>query len=182
MRYSGIGGQAVMEGVMMKNQEKYAVAVRKPDHEIEVKVSEYTGIIRNKKIRNMPILRGVFSFIESLVLGMQTLTYSASFFEDEEEEKRANDGRRAQETGAEREETGKCHDGRNRCIIDCSCCGSIYDASILFIDSVSESNYIPVGDRIVRGSDPSGDFHRICSTYLSDEGYPACLYVPWCRT
>ena len=76
-----------MEGVMMKNQEKYAVAVRKPDHEIEVKVSEYTGIIRNKKIRNMPILRGVFSFIESLVLGMQTLTYSASFFEDEEESK-----------------------------------------------------------------------------------------------
>ena len=73
-----------MEGVMMKNQEKYAVAVRKPDHEIEVKVSEYTGIIRNKKIRNMPILRGVFSFIESLVLGMQTLTYSASFFEEEE--------------------------------------------------------------------------------------------------
>ena len=59
-----------MEGVMMKNQEKYAVAVRKPDHEIEVKVSEYTGIIRNKKIRNMPILRGVFSFIESLVLGI----------------------------------------------------------------------------------------------------------------
>ena len=87
MRYSGIGGQAVMEGVMMKNQEKYAVAVRKPDHEIEVKVSEYTGIIRNKKIRNMSILRGVFSFIESLVLGMQTLTYSASFFEDEEESK-----------------------------------------------------------------------------------------------
>ena len=84
MKYSGIGGQAVMEGVMMKNQEKYAVAVRKPDHEIEVKVSEYTGIIKNKKIRNMPILRGVFSFIESLVLGMQTLTYSASFFEDEE--------------------------------------------------------------------------------------------------
>ena len=85
MKYSGIGGQAVMEGVMMKNQEKYAVAVRKPDHDIEVKVSEYTGIIKNKKIRNMPILRGVFSFIESLVLGMQTLTYSASFFEEEEE-------------------------------------------------------------------------------------------------
>ena len=82
-----------MEGVMMKNQEKYAVAVRKPDHEIEVKVSEYTGIIRNKKIRNMPILRGVFSFIESLVLGMQTLTYSASFFEDEEvdEKKKAKE-------------------------------------------------------------------------------------------
>lgn len=88
MRYSGIGGQAVMEGVMMKNQEKYAVAVRKPDHEIIVEVSEYTGAVKNKKIRNIPILRGVFSFIESLTLGMKTLTFSASFFEDEEEEKK----------------------------------------------------------------------------------------------
>lgn len=90
MRYSGIGGQAVMEGVMMKNQEKYAVAVRKPDHEIIVEVSEYTGIIKNKKIRNMPLLRGVFSFIESLVLGMKTLTFSASFFEEEEDDKSKN--------------------------------------------------------------------------------------------
>lgn len=86
MRYSGIGGQAVMEGVMMKNQEKYAVAVRKPDGEIALEVSEYKGIIKNKKIRNMPVLRGVFSFIESLYLGVSTLTFSASFFEDEETE------------------------------------------------------------------------------------------------
>lgn len=84
MKYSGIGGQAVMEGVMMKNQEKYAVAVRKPDHEITIEVCEYSGIVKNKKMRNIPILRGVFSFIESLVLGMKTLTFSASFFEDEE--------------------------------------------------------------------------------------------------
>ena len=87
MRYSGIGVQAVMEGVMMKNQEKYAVAVRKPDQEIVVETSTYEGLIKNKKIRNMPILRGVFSFIESLVLGMKTLTFSASFFEEEEDEK-----------------------------------------------------------------------------------------------
>ena len=87
MRYSGIGGQAVMEGVMMKNQEKYAVAVRKPDQEIVVETSTYEGLIKNKKIRNMPILRGVFSFLESLVLGMKTLTFSASFFEEEEDEK-----------------------------------------------------------------------------------------------
>ena len=87
MRYSGIGGQAVMEGVMMKNQEKYAVAVRKPDQEIVVETSTYEGLIKNKKRRNMPILRGVFSFIESLVLGMKTLTFSASFFEEEEDEK-----------------------------------------------------------------------------------------------
>ena len=87
MRYSGIGGQAVMEGVMMKNQDKYAVAVRKPDQEIVVETSTYEGLIKNKKIRNMPILRGVFSFIESLVLGMKTLTFSASFFEEKEDEK-----------------------------------------------------------------------------------------------
>lgn len=84
MRYSGIGGQAVMEGVMMKNKEKYAVAVRKPNHEITVDIKEYKGFIKNEKIRNMPILRGVFSFIESLILGMRTLTFSASFFEEEE--------------------------------------------------------------------------------------------------
>lgn len=87
MRYSGIGGQAVMEGVMMKNQEKYAVAVRKPDQEIVVEVSEYTGLTKNKKIKNMPIVRGVINFIESLVLGMKTLTFSASFFEEEEDKK-----------------------------------------------------------------------------------------------
>ena len=88
MRYSGIGGQAVMEGVMMKNQDKYAVAVRKPDHEIVVEVSEYSGIMKDKKIKNMPIFRGVFNFIDSLVLGMKTLAFSASFFEEEEEEEK----------------------------------------------------------------------------------------------
>lgn len=85
MRYSGIGGQAVMEGIMMKNDAKYAVAVRKPDKEIVVEVSACSGIVKNKKLRNMPILRGIFSFIESLTLGMKSLTFSASFFEEEEE-------------------------------------------------------------------------------------------------
>ena len=86
MRYSGVGGQAVMEGVMMKNREAYAVAVRKPDQTIETKVSEYNGTIKNKKIRKLPIIRGVINFVESLYLGMSTLMFSASFFEDEEEE------------------------------------------------------------------------------------------------
>lgn len=85
MRYSGIGGQAVMEGVMMKNGDKYAVAVRKPNKEIIVETSEYTGIIKNKKLKRMPIIRGIFNFIESLTLGMNTLTFSASFFEEEED-------------------------------------------------------------------------------------------------
>lgn len=103
MRYSGIGGQAVMEGVMMKNQEKYAVAVRKPTQDIVVEVSEYSGLIRNKKIRNMPVLRGVFSFIESLVLGMRTLTFSASFFEEEEPKEQKQE----ELTGAEQEKKKK---------------------------------------------------------------------------
>lgn len=105
MRYSGIGGQAVMEGVMMKNQDNYAVAVRKPDKEIEVMVSEYTGIIKNQKLKNMPIIRGVLNFIDSMVLGLQTLTYSASFFEEEEDEK--NMAKRADMTPEELAEQEK---------------------------------------------------------------------------
>lgn len=79
MRYSGIGGQAVMEGVMMRNGDRYAVAVRKPDHEIEVNVKEYKGIGGNTIWKKVPLVRGVISFIDSLVLGMSTLMYSASF-------------------------------------------------------------------------------------------------------
>lgn len=85
MRYSGIGGQAVMEGIMMRNQERYAVAVRKPNGKIEIKVSDYKGSVKNKIIKELPIIRGVVSFIDSLYLGMSTLMYSASFFEEEEE-------------------------------------------------------------------------------------------------
>ena len=85
MKSSNIGGQAVMEGVMMRNADKYAVAVRKTDGEIVVKTEEYKGIVQNKKIRSLPIIRG---FIDSMVLGMSTLTYSASFFMDEEEEEK----------------------------------------------------------------------------------------------
>lgn len=85
MRYSGIGGQAVMEGVMMKNKDQYAVAVRKPNREIVVKSSEYKGVGKSKKWKKIPILRGVLNFIESMSLGFQTLSYSASFFEEEEE-------------------------------------------------------------------------------------------------
>ena len=87
-RLGAVGGQAVMEGVMMRNADKYAVAVRKTDGEIVVKTEEYKGIVQNKKIRSLPIIRGVFSFIDSMVLGMSTLTYSASFFMDDEEEEK----------------------------------------------------------------------------------------------
>ena len=87
MKYSGIGGQAVMEGVMMQNKDTYAVVVRTPDHKIDVKVSKRKNSKALDAVRKIPILRGVVSFVDSLYLGMSTLMYSASFFEDEEDEK-----------------------------------------------------------------------------------------------
>ena len=86
MKSSNIGGQAVLEGIMMKNGSKYAVAVRKPDGEIEIKVEEYKSKIKWETLTKIPFVRGVFNFIDSMVLGMKTLTYSASFWEDEEAE------------------------------------------------------------------------------------------------
>lgn len=85
MAYSGIGGQAVIEGVMMKHMDTYAVAVRKPDHNITVEKKMYYGICKNKALRKMVFVRGVINFIESVVLGMSALTFSASVFEDEDE-------------------------------------------------------------------------------------------------
>lgn len=83
MKYANIGGQAVMEGVMMRHKDRYAVAVRKENHEIEVKADEHISYGRRFHVSGIPIIRGVFAFVDSLVLGMQTLTWSASFFDEE---------------------------------------------------------------------------------------------------
>lgn len=85
MKSSNIGGQAVIEGIMMKNGPEYAIAVRKPNGEIEVKKEEYKSAIKWEKLTKIPFVRGVFNFVDSLVLGMKTLTYSATFWEEEEE-------------------------------------------------------------------------------------------------
>ena len=89
MKSSNIGGQAVMEGIMMRHKDVYSIAVRKPDKEIEVKVEDYKSVMKNKKILSLPIIRGVFSFIDSLVIGTKCLMYSASFFEEEKAKKEA---------------------------------------------------------------------------------------------
>ena len=73
--YSGVGGQAVLEGVMMKNKDRYAVAVRKPNGEIDVEISNYQGILEDSKLKKIP-----------LILGMKALNHSADFYEEEEEE------------------------------------------------------------------------------------------------
>ncbi|MDE6203175.1 MAG: DUF1385 domain-containing protein, partial [Lachnospiraceae bacterium] len=83
-RSSGIGGQAVLEGVMMRNKDDYAVAVRKPNGEIEVEVDVFHGCMHGSRLTRIPFIRGVFNFIDSLRLGMRTLNYSASFYEDDE--------------------------------------------------------------------------------------------------
>ncbi|MDE7223209.1 MAG: DUF1385 domain-containing protein [Acetatifactor sp.] len=84
--YSGIGGQAVLEGVMMKNGDKYAVAVRKPDGEIGLELKDYPGVLAGSKLKKIPFVRGIFNFIDSMILGTRCLNYSASFYEEEEEE------------------------------------------------------------------------------------------------
>lgn len=85
MKYSGIGGQAVIEGIMMKNGDQYATAVRKPDGEIQVQKDTYTSLTEKVKFFSLPFVRGVFSFADSMILGMRTLTFSASFVEDDED-------------------------------------------------------------------------------------------------
>jgi uncharacterized protein YqhQ len=97
--YSGIGGQAVLEGVMMKNGDKYAVAVRKADGNIEIEHENYQGLLHESKIKNIPFIRGIFNFIDSLILGMRALNYSATFYEEEDEKETAIDGKLDSMTG-----------------------------------------------------------------------------------
>ena len=81
-----IGGQAVIEGVMMKNMDRYAVSVRKPNGKIQTKVEECVSFAEKHPLFQLPVFRGMANFLESMVIGMKTLNYSASFYEDEEEQ------------------------------------------------------------------------------------------------
>ncbi|MDD2970108.1 MAG: DUF1385 domain-containing protein [Lachnospiraceae bacterium] len=90
-RSSGVGGQAVIEGVMMRHKDTYAVAVRKPDGEIEVETEEFEGVLHHNKIKTVPFIRGVFNFLDSLILGMKTLTFSSTFYIEEEEKETKTD-------------------------------------------------------------------------------------------
>lgn len=85
--YSGIGGQAVLEGIMMKNEDKYAVAVRRSDGGISVEPDYYKGIPGMSTIKKIPFVRGIFNFIDSMVLGTRCLNLSASYYDDEGQEK-----------------------------------------------------------------------------------------------
>ena len=88
MKPSGIGGQAVIEGIMMRNKNKYSIAVRKPDNEIEVVVKESRDLTEKHQWLNFPIIRGIVSFVDSLVTGISTINYSASFYDDPAEQEK----------------------------------------------------------------------------------------------
>ena len=116
MKYSNIGGQAVMEGVMMRNGENYAVAVRTADKEIVVKTDQYHSFIKNKKILTLPIIRGVFNFVDSMVLGMKTLMFSADFFAEETkgelEERLGKEWKKAEKKAEKLSSQGKAEEAR----------------------------------------------------------------------
>ena len=86
MKSSNIGGQAVMEGIMMRHKDKYSIAVRRPDNGIELKVEDYKCVFGNAKFLKYPLIRGVVSFVDSLVVGTKCLMYSAEIAGDEEDE------------------------------------------------------------------------------------------------
>lgn len=97
MKSSNIGGQAVIEGIMMRHGDTYAVAVRKPDSDIELKVEPYKSIVKSEMLKKIPIVRGVFNFFESLVVGTKCLTFSSSFYEEEGEELKSKKDQEKQE-------------------------------------------------------------------------------------
>ena len=108
MKYSGIGGQAVLEGVMMRNKSDYAVAVRTPDGSIAVKQEKLKEKSEfGEKCRKIPLVRGVIAFVDSLVLGMKTLEYSASFLDEEEKAEKKQAEKAAEPSAAEAKAAGK---------------------------------------------------------------------------
>ena len=153
-----------MEGVMMKNKDQYAVAVRKPDGEIIVDKNVYRGILPDTKIKKTPFIRGVLNFIESLTLGMKTLMYSASFFEEEPETRKKQDTKKS---------------GQNK---ESAVMGMTMAVSVSDFDVVSKMDRfadcrVDIGRRIAYG-----DFFRIYTADIQAGGYSAGVYVSWSGT
>ena len=150
---SGIGGQALMEGVMMKNGGHYACAVRKPDGTIEVDDQRTTSLGDKYKFFKLPIIRGVVIFVESLKIGIKTLTWSASFFEDEE----AGDdkGAKKSENASALESTAENGSDVNGNIASID---DVSDPNSAFAEGNSNSSYIDGynSDSNINGTDIDG--------------------------
>lgn len=91
-----VGGQAVIEGVMMRAQDRYSVAVRRRDGSIFVRVRPFNSLIKKYKLFALPLIRGAVVLIESLVLGVQSLTFSGDVAVEDEKGER---GKKKSEKG-----------------------------------------------------------------------------------
>ena len=131
-----IGGQAVIEGVMMKNMDRYAVSVRKPNGKIETKVEECVSFAEKHPLFQLPVFRGMANFLESMVIGMKTLNYSASFYEDEEEQTESRTALRKDSWRESRED----HHGDRTGIFTGNFHRIIYDPSIHRIRSTRKAD------------------------------------------
>lgn len=174
MKYSGIGGQAVMEGVMMQNKDTYAVAVRKPDHEIDVKVSKRKNSKALDAVRKIPILRGVVSFVDSLYLGMSTLMYSASFSRTRmmkvpwlQRKRKKNSQRKKRKKGCQRKETGKCHAWRYSGTVNCHSTRAVF-ALPYFLSGFLKGDKLTDAHSVHRGRYQTGNISGVYSNYIAD--------------
>ena len=171
MKSSNIGGQAVLEGIMMRNGGRYSVAVRKPDGDIEVDIRQYKSIIPWKTPLKIPFIRGIFNFVDSLVLGMKTLTFSANFFEEEEEELLT-------------EAEVKKRERNEKIMMNLTVVLSviiIHGASLLFKWAGKALYRFKNGHDCLRRTDPCRIIPTIYCTDLTDEGYSENVYVSWSR-
>ena len=168
MKRVKIGGQAVMEGVMMKNGDRYAVAVRKPDQEIEVKVVDYVSIGSKSVFFRIPIIRGVVNFIESLVIGVKTLMYSASFYDEEEDSESTR--------SVEKQRTQK----QQKKSDDLAMYGTVHDVASIYRGTDRTRGGEQSAHVRYRGSDKTCDIHWVCCSYIPYEGYTESVYVSRC--
>ena len=152
MKSSNIGGQAVMEGIMMRSGDQYSIGVRKPDGEIEVKVEPYRSWAKDSSIWKLPVFRGVASFFESLVVGIRCLMYSASFIEDEEED--------AKKPGKEKTEEQK-----------------VYHAAVFSGRLSSECDDVGRRDRCCRSMCTHDSVSRLSGADFQNERYSESIYV-----
>ena len=179
MKSSNIGGQAVMEGIMMKSGDDYAVAVRKPDKEIAVKVSTYSNFIKkHKTFFSLPIVRGVFNFVDSLVLGMSCLTWSANFaLEDAQEEEPGKF-----EKALDKATGGKTNDLLLGLTVVFSIVMSVaifimlpYFMSTLLRKVIHSTTVITLLEGVLR------DLYSLSAADFPDERHPESIYVPRSR-
>ena len=183
MRSSNIGGQAVMEGIMMRHKDKYSIAVRRPDQEIELKVEDYKCIFGNHAFLKKPIIRGVVSFVDSLVVGTKCLMYSAEIAGDEEDEETAR--KNEQLTEEERSAKKAKEDKQFKWLLYGSYlhggfCGCFYVSSVCTGQSDPRVRCFGISGHHSGSLCEAGTVYGIYVPDLQNEGYPEDIYVSRC--